>query len=435
MPFPPSGSPNGMQFNPMQMMSMMQSGFPMPWMMDPSLAGPSSSYDPHAAHMDMSIPPSGPRGNRRGSRSSAPTDAIEVTEGNGNMRDPSQRHADAGNANIQLTGGAPPGTYMSDGQMTPQFHPGMVPEIALQMDQQFAPQSLHGPAPGGRGGNRGRGRGGPSGTFLGSHDSSFSGGDKGPQKDNKTIVVEKIPGDHLSLSAVNDWFKRFGTVTNVAVDAPTFKALVSFSTNEEAHKAWKSQEAVFGNRFVKVFWHRPLAGHGEAGKKALTASAPVVRNMADHTGGLSASGSSTTVPSGPITSNPSALLRERAQKMDELLAEQKSLLATMSTIAPAEKATIMARLRSVMTELNKLSTSSASSSTTSSPAPSRRLSSTPAAPTSTDDSKIREKLDRELEEHGNVPGSASDSQVDKADGGRRVDLMAQLEELKKEVRP
>jgi len=82
---------------------------------------------------------------------------------------------------------------------------------------------------------------------------------------DKTLVVEKIPDDHLSLGAVSDWFKKFGTVTNVAVDPPTAKALVTFAEHDQAWKAWKSEEAVFGNRFVKVYWHRPLVGRGGRG--------------------------------------------------------------------------------------------------------------------------------------------------------------------------
>jgi RNA-binding protein 26 len=74
-----------------------------------------------------------------------------------------------------------------------------------------------------------------------------------PERQDKTLVVEKILEDKLSLDTVNGWFKHFGTVTNVAVDVSSSKALVSFSSNEEAHTAWKSEDAAFGNRFVRCF--------------------------------------------------------------------------------------------------------------------------------------------------------------------------------------
>ncbi|KAF8965118.1 DHS-like NAD/FAD-binding domain-containing protein [Flammula alnicola] len=99
-------------------------------------------------------------------------------------------------------------------------------------------------------------------------------------RNDKTLVVEKIPEDKLSLESINSWFKRFGTVTNVAIDTNNAKALVSFSNHDEAHAACKSEDAVFGNRFVKVFWHRPMEGHGQVGARMLAPSAPLVANTA-----------------------------------------------------------------------------------------------------------------------------------------------------------
>ena len=79
-------------------------------------------------------------------------------------------------------------------------------------------------------------------------------------------MVEKIPEDRLSLGAVNNWFKQFGSVTNVTVDPPIAKALVTFGEHDQVRRAWKSEEAVFGNRFAKVYWHRPLEGRGGRGR-------------------------------------------------------------------------------------------------------------------------------------------------------------------------
>jgi RNA-binding protein 26 len=124
-----------------------------------------------------------------------------------------------------------------------------------------------------------------------------------PERRDKTLVVEKIPEDKLSLDAVNSWFKRFGTVTNVAVDAATAKALVSFSTHEEAHAAWKTEDAVFGNRFVKVFWHRPMEGQGLAGQRALAASAPIVASVVAR-GQVQTTPTTDAVPAEPSSSAP-----------------------------------------------------------------------------------------------------------------------------------
>jgi RNA-binding protein 26 len=94
-----------------------------------------------------------------------------------------------------------------------------------------------------------------------------------------TIVVEKLPPEKTNIQDLTTYFSRFGSVTNVAIDHRGNRALVSFSTHQEAHAAWKSEEAVFGNRFVVIFWHRPAPGGGAAGQKALEASATAIQKI------------------------------------------------------------------------------------------------------------------------------------------------------------
>ena len=209
--------------------------------------------------------------------------------------------------------------------------------------------------------------GGGRGSFGGDHVGLNGTAPVVPSRgDSKTLVVEKIPDDHLTLDAVNNWFKRFGTVTNVAIDARGLKALVSFSSHEEARSAWKSEEAVFGNRFVKLFWHRPLEGKGQHGTKALAASAPLVKNMAS------------TISSLPKSQTPSA------PTLESQINEQKELFARLPAATPEEKKTIMARLRALSEEMSargKVATSSTS------------------AVKGDKDKQKMEKLDQELELH------------------------------------
>ncbi|GLB42831.1 putative protein with domain-containing protein [Lyophyllum shimeji] len=87
---------------------------------------------------------------------------------------------------------------------------------------------------------RGRRRGG---TFGGEVQ-----GFRPERRNDKTLVVEKIPEDKLTLEQVNGWFKRFGTVTDVAIDSMNAEALISFSNHDETYAAWKSECAVFNNR-------------------------------------------------------------------------------------------------------------------------------------------------------------------------------------------
>jgi RNA-binding protein 26 len=267
--------------------------------------------------------------------------------------------------------------------------------------------------------------------------SSFTTSAPRPERrTDKTLVVEKIPEEHLSLGAVNDWFKRFGTVTNVAVDVPSAKALVSFSDHDEAHKAWKSEDAVFGNRFVKVFWHRPMGGHGTVGAKMLQASAPLVSRLAAQDGAVAASAApdaavvTTTTPvtesvaakKQPRNSTASALAAKQ-QLLKQQIAEQKNLMAKLeSADSPEEKKEILGRLRKLGEEM-KGSTPTVST-TASSPA---RKAASPGVGRSEDQERIeRERLDKELELHAAT--TALDGEEESTE-----DLKAKLAKLKAEV--
>ena len=268
-----------------------------------------------------------------------------------------------------------------------------------------------------------RGRGGRPGVFGGEVQHFH------PERRGKTLVVEKIPEDKLSLDAVNNWFKRFGTVTNVAVDAPSSKALVSFSSNEEAHAAWKSEDAVFSNRFVKVFWHRPMEGQGLVGQRALAASAPVVASAtareqvqtgptsdaapADPSSSAAAGPGAKKTP--PTPSNPAASeLAARQKLLEQQIAEQKTLMEKLNTATPDEKKDIFAQLRKLGQEI-KVTSSQTSVS------PSKKPSSTQPEDR---EAKERERLDKELELHSVALDGEDSTEA----------LQAKLAKLKAEVR-
>ncbi|KAF8761129.1 PWI domain [Rhizoctonia solani] len=145
---------------------MMGSNFMMPWMMNQLGAG---AYDPNQSLMDMSIPRP-PNGNMdvvmADGTSSKADNTSEAKVMNPATNDVSQTNG----ANI---GRNPTGSW-------------------------------HGDTDG-----------------LDSQDSG-SGSSSEPRRD-RTLVVEKIPQERLSLEELNNWFKRFGTVTNVAIDAPQLK--------------------------------------------------------------------------------------------------------------------------------------------------------------------------------------------------------------------
>ncbi|KAJ3507767.1 hypothetical protein NLJ89_g6123 [Agrocybe chaxingu] len=322
----------------------------------------------------------------------------------------------------------------------PQNLPGFNPMLAMNskpyqpMNAPMEVDSNIPPAPspptGGRGGFRG-GRGGGRGTF-GGEVHKFR-----PEKRNdKTLVVEKIPEDKLSLEQVNEWFKKFGTVTNVAIDAMGGKALVSFSDHEEAHAAWKSEDAVFGNRFVKVFWHRPMEGHGQVGARMLAASAPLVANMGNKSSSstpqpppiagpsTSAASSSTSAPSTttsarrkasstPATSAALSALADKQRRLESMITEQKSLMVSLSTASGDERKETMAKLRKLNEEMTCLNTSAPTPVTAPSTAPKKA------------EEAERDRLDNELEMHSGTAEQES--------GSTTEELKAKLERLKAEA--
>ncbi|KAJ3102943.1 hypothetical protein HDU97_000182 [Phlyctochytrium planicorne] len=94
---------------------------------------------------------------------------------------------------------------------------------------------------------RGRGRGGRGRSGLAPY-SVRSRGD--------TIVVDNIPEAFVTVEKVTAFFKTFGEIVNVRVQPESKRAFVQFQLAEEALRAFRSPEAIFSNRFVRVsFWN------------------------------------------------------------------------------------------------------------------------------------------------------------------------------------
>lgn len=74
---------------------------------------------------------------------------------------------------------------------------------------------------------------------------------------NCCLELRKVPTGLNQISHLNQHFSKFGTITNLQVcyNGDPMAALLTFSKPAEAKAAYKSTEAVLGNRFIKVFWH------------------------------------------------------------------------------------------------------------------------------------------------------------------------------------
>jgi RNA-binding protein 26 len=252
------------------------------------------------------------------------------------------------------------------GGFDPQQMAAMQQMMMLQQ-QGFFPQGgmpfPGGPPPnfqqGGRGGGGFRGRGG-GGGFRGRGGSNGGGpssdgfprrSNPGPDTDTKppadrtstTLVVGSIPPSALALPPINAHFSKFGTVTNIAIDAPSARALVSFATNAEAYAAWKSEDVIFGSRFVKVLWHRPVMGHGQKGKEALDKSKEAMEKLK--------AGVEGEAVVAPKMSREQVLAKQRV--LEGQIAKQKVLMMKVGRegIDKEEKAELMKELRVLAEEM------------------------------------------------------------------------------------
>lgn len=86
---------------------------------------------------------------------------------------------------------------------------------------------------------------------LPSFSSIFSLSNVGAQK---ILVVENIPEESANAQVIMEYFSRFGQLVNSQIDAESKSAMLEYATPEEAKACHNSPEAIFNNRFVKVYW-------------------------------------------------------------------------------------------------------------------------------------------------------------------------------------
>jgi len=104
---------------------------------------------------------------------------------------------------------------------------------------------------------RGRGRGRGNGSWRGGgkrSEFSFLGPDH--DMSHTKIVVEQIPEDKCDEHTVQEFFEQFGYVEALEMHSHDRLAIISFDSHDSAQAAYDSPEAIFGNRFVKVYWYK-----------------------------------------------------------------------------------------------------------------------------------------------------------------------------------
>lgn len=381
----PGSPPVNGAIPPMNFLPMM-----MPWM------GAAGTYDPNEAQMDMGrnngdgAPPYNPAGQSRDGMAVDGADAViqDLTPVGGPVRFPPARNKH--NAAPPLP---PPLAMPLMPLQMPMSMPMSMPPPPFVEPSSEGTNGFHhhnGPAPNGR---PWRGRGAHRGGTFHGENPSF--GSRTVSGEDKTLVVERIPAESLSLGAVNEYFKQFGTVTNVAIDSKTAKALVSFSTHQEAQNARNSKAAIFGDRFVKVFWHKPMEGQGQRGVKALEASAPVVQGIATEP---TSTAEKSTPPVASTSKAPSAVdAKARMKALEAIIAEGRVLASRLKTAQGEEKKAIEARMKVLLDQQSNPLSAPSPSPTIPASSPSKSSPAPPATPSKTAEALRLERLDKELD--------------------------------------
>lgn len=85
----------------------------------------------------------------------------------------------------------------------------------------------------------------------------------GPTYDrsNTTLVVEHIPEDNFTEEDVRGFFSNFGSIIEVQLHAYKRLAIIKYEDHDAASRAYNSPKAIFDNRFVKLYWHKPDSIH------------------------------------------------------------------------------------------------------------------------------------------------------------------------------
>ncbi|KAI9354889.1 hypothetical protein DFJ73DRAFT_297658 [Zopfochytrium polystomum] len=282
-----------------------------------------------------------------------------------------------------------------------------------------------------------RGRGFRGGRGRGGH------GFQSRRQQNDTLVVENIPDEFCSLDRVNEFFKRFGVITNIQIQPRFKKAIVQYSTPQGANNAWSCPDPVFSNRFVRVYYLEDE--NGNKGAQGQSGVEPPTNGPT--TEGAPASATPTPAPTAPAA--PGALpqaakkpddKKKQLQKLLELqkqkdqlvqkqLEYQKELMAKLGNpkLSAKDKTELFAALKATEETLRR----SLSSATNTSAVVKANL--TPIAATAGKEDKEKEKLerlDRELDLMNKLNAAEASADTSDADPA----LKAQLEALQAEAR-
>ncbi|KAI8819889.1 uncharacterized protein EV422DRAFT_568343 [Fimicolochytrium jonesii] len=262
---------------------------------------------------------------------------------------------------------------------------------------------------------------------------TFGGNPKG-RASNDTLVVQNVPAEHLTIDKISEFFKKFGTITNIKLHVPTSKAVLQFSTPAEAQAAYRSPDPIFDNRFVKVFFANP----DNMGGKAETSPLPTAPVASTRRSVITIDPQAAAAEAQKAAAAAAAAAEEKKEKTKQMLEMQQNLIAKQieeqkkimeklqsKTLLPQEKKALMSQFeilsKSMKDVMHSASTRVATIQT--------QQASKPASRAALMEEKERERLDRELDAISQVQSPAPGA-VPAEETSKSATLLAQLEALK-----
>ncbi|KAF2127766.1 hypothetical protein P153DRAFT_368322 [Dothidotthia symphoricarpi CBS 119687] len=121
----------------------------------------------------------------------------------------------------------------------------------VQLDQRVPQQRVNNRVPHG---DRSRSFNKPTG---GRNRAPFSLPGPSYDRSNTTLVVEQIPEESFDVDNVRKFFSQFGGIVDIQMQAYKHLAIIKYEDHDAASRAYNSPKAIFDNRFVKVYWHKP----------------------------------------------------------------------------------------------------------------------------------------------------------------------------------
>ena len=79
----------------------------------------------------------------------------------------------------------------------------------------------------------------------------------GSAEQGRKVTIEKIPREFCDEDQVATYFSQFGQIAYLKVYPQNQRAIIEFEEPSAAQAAFRSPDAIFGNRFVKIFLDRP----------------------------------------------------------------------------------------------------------------------------------------------------------------------------------